>query len=297
MLVAVIVLGLSLVSSVLWGLSDFLGGVAARRTRVLHATALSYVAATVVLLGASFVVPGTFSQAALSAGVVAGVATMVGFLTFYAAFAAGSMGVVSAEVAVLQSVVPVAVAVTVGGEQLAPAGWMGVALAVGAGVLLGLGGEEGRGRISRTALTFGAVSGVSFGVAVVSLDAAPSQAGVLPATVEAVVGLVLLGALVLASTRSRRVAVAVAVLDGDGAPTGGRATGLALGSGVVLGLANALLLLALARGALAVVAVVIALYPIGTVVLARFVLHERLHPRQAVGIGIALIACGLLALS
>lgn len=291
-----ITLGLSLVASVLWGLSDFLGGVAARRTRVLRTTAVSYVGATAVLLLAALVVPGVWSDAALATGTVAGVATMVGFLTFYAAFAAGSMGVVSAEVAVLQSVVPIAVAVSVGGERLAFVGWVGVGLAVLAGVLLGLGGGEG-GRVSSTALTFGAVSGVAFGVAVVSLDAAPSAAGVLPAAVETVVGLVLLGALLLAVRRSGHAARAASVLDGGGAPAGGRATGLALWSGVVLGLANALLLLALQRGALAVVAVVIALYPIGTTVLARVVLHERLHARQLIGIGLALVACTLLALS
>ncbi|MBU4213419.1 MAG: EamA family transporter [Actinobacteria bacterium] len=291
-----ITLALSLVASVLWGLSDFLGGVAARRMRVLRTTAVSYVGAVAVLVLAALVVPGVWSQAALATGTVAGVATMVGFLTFYAAFAAGSMGVVSAEVAVLQSVVPIVVAVSVGGERLALVGWVGVGLAVLAGVLLGLGGHDGS-RPGRAALTFGAVSGVAFGVAVVSLDAAPSGAGVLPATVEAVVGLLLLGALLLATRLSSHAARASAALDAGAAPTGERAGGLALCSGVVLGLANALLLLALQRGALAVVAVVIALYPIGTTILARVVLHERLHTRQVLGIGLALVACALLALS
>lgn len=291
-----IALGLSLVSSVLWGLSDFLGGVAARRMGVLRTTTVSYLGAVGVLLLAALVAPGSWSTAALATGTVAGLATMVGFLTFYAALAAGSMGVVSAEVAVLQSVVPIAVAVSIGGERLTTVGWVGVALAVLAGVLLGV-GSGGTGRVGSAALTFGAVSGVAFGVAVVSLDAAPSAAGVLPATVEAVVGLVLLGALTSAVRLSRRAQRASDVLDGGAAPDGGGATGLAVWSGVVLGLANALLLLALQHGALAVVAVVIALYPIGTTVLARVVLHERLHGRQLTGIGLALVSCALLALS
>jgi len=50
-------------------------------------------------------------------------------------------------------------------------------------------------------------------------------------------------------------------------------------------------------GDLAVVAVITALYPAGTVLLARSVLAERIHRGQLVGLGAAAVAVSLLALT
>lgn len=52
-----------------------------------------------------------------------------------------------------------------------------------------------------------------------------------------------------------------------------------------------------AFGDLSVVAVVTALYPAGTVLLARGVLAERIHRGQLVGLGTAAVAVSLLALT
>lgn len=62
-------------------------------------------------------------------------------------------------------------------------------------------------------------------------------------------------------------------------------------------LANLLFLLAVRSGDLAVVAVITALYPAGTVLLARGVLDERIHRGQLIGLGTAAAAVGLLALT
>jgi drug/metabolite transporter (DMT)-like permease len=61
--------------------------------------------------------------------------------------------------------------------------------------------------------------------------------------------------------------------------------------------ANALLVVALQLGDLAVVSVIIGIYPLATIVLARLVLKERMSAVQASGVGLALIATVLLALS
>jgi drug/metabolite transporter (DMT)-like permease len=60
-------------------------------------------------------------------------------------------------------------------------------------------------------------------------------------------------------------------------------------------LANLAFLLAVSDGDLAVVAVVTALYPAGTVLLARVVLAERIGPSQLAGLGLAAVAVSLLA--
>ncbi|WTG86430.1 DMT family transporter [Kitasatospora sp. NBC_01560] len=68
-------------------------------------------------------------------------------------------------------------------------------------------------------------------------------------------------------------------------------------AGVLDSVANLLFLLAARSGDLTVVAVITALYPAGTVVLARGVLGERIHRSQFVGLGVAAAAVGLLALA
>jgi drug/metabolite transporter (DMT)-like permease len=68
-------------------------------------------------------------------------------------------------------------------------------------------------------------------------------------------------------------------------------------SGVMDTAANAGFLLATRLGDLGVSAVVVSLYPVVVVVLARFVLGERLTPLQLTSAGLALGASVLLAAS
>jgi drug/metabolite transporter (DMT)-like permease len=68
-------------------------------------------------------------------------------------------------------------------------------------------------------------------------------------------------------------------------------------AGVLDVTANAVYLLATRRGLLALVAVISALYPASTVLLARVILHERLARLQVAGLvvagaGVVLIAAG-----
>ena len=59
--------------------------------------------------------------------------------------------------------------------------------------------------------------------------------------------------------------------------------------------ANVLFLFAAGAGTLAVAAVLGSLYPIGTVVLARLVLRERVTPVQATGAGLAMLGVALVS--
>jgi len=64
---------------------------------------------------------------------------------------------------------------------------------------------------------------------------------------------------------------------------------------VLLGAANALILVGLQVGSLAVVSVIVGLYPVVTIALAAIVHRERLTVVQGVGVALAVAAPVLLA--
>ena len=68
-------------------------------------------------------------------------------------------------------------------------------------------------------------------------------------------------------------------------------------AGVLDAAASALYLLAERQGALSVVAVLASLYPVATIALARGVDGERCHRRQVVGLLLAGVGVGVLALA
>jgi drug/metabolite transporter (DMT)-like permease len=69
-----------------------------------------------------------------------------------------------------------------------------------------------------------------------------------------------------------------------------------LGAGILDMSANLLFLLAERRGLLTLVSAITALYPASTVLLARFVLHERLARSQVVGLFLAALGLALIGL-
>ena len=80
-----------------------------------------------------------------------------------------------------------------------------------------------------------------------------------------------------------------------GCPTAPAALGAIAAVGVFDLLANLLFVLAAGRGLLSVVGVLGSLYPAFTVLLARFVLHERLTRAQ--GAGVLVTLAGVVALA
>ncbi len=312
------VAAIALLSALAYGASDFFAGLAARRAAVLRTTVVTYAAGTLVLAALTLAYPHGAASSALAAGSIAGVFAVVGFLTFYAAMAAGPMGVLSPAIATLQAAVPVAVGVTFG-ARLGPLGWTGILAALVAAGLLGSPSEvsdqspvvsvEARmltkpptqlGWTRRT-VVLTLVSGVTLGLSVVALDAAPSGTGLMPGLVELGVGLVLLLGLEALVKGSARISRAASTLDGPD-PAGGVTRRAwpgrqAIGAGGLLAVGQALLVIALDRGNLAVVAALLATYPLATVLLARLLLGERFGHRTRVGIGVALLAATLLGAS
>ena len=72
--------------------------------------------------------------------------------------------------------------------------------------------------------------------------------------------------------------------------------GLVLASGLLDVTANLFYVMGSQRGLLSLVSVITSLYPVGTVVLARLVLAERLVRVQQVGVVLALAGIALIAI-
>ncbi|MBN9240625.1 MAG: hypothetical protein BGO97_13005 [Micrococcales bacterium 70-64] len=289
MLLTVVVSSLAALS---YGVSDFLGAVGARRLRVLPGTAVTYAFATATILIGTLIVGGVWSGGAIGWGVAAGVSAITGFLAFYAALAAGPMSLASPLIAVLGSLVPVVVAIALG-EQLPWLGWVAVVIALVGGALISITPRGSDRGIPRRTVVLSFVAGVFLGLSIVALDFAPADAGLVPAFLEIATGTVLLGILLVLAPLRRRLAV----LDEEqeNPPTVVKARLASAFGGVLLGAANALILVGLQVGSLAVVSVIVGLYPVVTIALAAIVHRERLTVVQGVGVALAVAAPVLLA--
>ncbi|MEV4371800.1 EamA family transporter [Nonomuraea sp. NPDC049637] len=276
-----IALLLALGSSLAYGCADFLGGLGARKAHVLRTVMVAAPASLMVELLLWPMLGASFSPAALGWGAASGVASAAVFALLYRTLAIGPMNVLSPVTALVSAALPVAVGL-LQGEHLSAAGLVGLPLALVAVVLVSAGHGAGSARPSRTALLLAFGAGSAIALQLVFLHQAPSDSGVAPL----IVGRAVSSAVTLAAAGLLRRRL------GPERP----AYVLSATAGVLDSVANLLFLLAARSGDLAVVAVVTALYPAGTVLLARGVLAERIHRGQLVGLGTAALAVSLLAL-
>lgn len=274
---------LALASAVVYGASDFLGGLASRRTSVFGVVALSQLAGLVALVALLPLLGGPVTAADLWAGAAAGLAGAAGLLIFFRALAGGVMSVVAPVTAVTAAAVPV-LAGTLGGERIGPWATAGIVLALAAVVLVSAEGGLAALRGARPAsLTPALVAGAAFGLFFVLLDRTSQDAGLTP--------------LVAARLASVTLVAAVALGSGQSLRPNRAALPLVLVSGVGDMTANALFLLATQTGGqLAITGVLASLYPVSTVVLAQLVLRERLVPAQLAGLVSAGAAVVLITL-
>ncbi|GAA0997402.1 hypothetical protein GCM10009555_094890 [Acrocarpospora macrocephala] len=277
-----IALLLALGSSLAYGCADFLGGLGARKAHVLRTVMVAAPASLVVelllwpLLGASF------SPGALGWGAASGVASAAAFALLYRTLAIGPMNVLSPVTALVSAALPVGVGL-LQGEHLGVAALVGLPLALVAVVLVSAGHSVGSARPSPAALLLAFGAGAAIALQLVFLHQAPYDSGVAPLIVgRAVASAITLTAAALMRRRlgPERPAYAISAT-----------------AGVLDSIANLLFLLAARSGDLAVVAVITALYPAGTVLLARGVLAERIGRGQLAGLGAAAVAVSLLALA
>jgi drug/metabolite transporter (DMT)-like permease len=271
---------LALGGALCWGVGDFFGGLAARRVAVAVVLAASQaIGLAGLLLWISLAedpFPGTTE---LVPAALAGVAGAIGLAALYRGLAVGAMGIV-APISAASPVVPLAVDAA-RGIVPGPLQWLGASL-----VLAGIAtvSREPRGHDRRLAHGVGLalVAALGFGLFVVGLDAGSDESAPWAVASARATGLVLaLGAAFVVARGSLRpplalvpMLVAVGVFD----------TG-----------ANVLVATATTRGSAGIVAVLSALYPVATIVLARLVLGEQLSAARRAGGAVALAGAALVA--
>lgn len=288
---------LSIVAATIWGGSDFSAGVASRRVGALHTSFFTFLGAAVLLVFAVPIFGSDWSGAAIAAGSLASLGATVGLVAFYAALALAPIGVVTAIVVACEVVIPVLVAVICKGEQLAPLGWVGV-IAAGVGAVIVGASESSWGRAGLKAVMLALLGGVGFGLSVVALDGAPKESGFLAPAIEMAGGLILVTVMLLAARAMPTLRRSFDSLALFTSTSGDLRVGVSLGllAGVLQGVANIVLMLALWSGQLAVVGAISALYPVSAALLAWMILKERLSRPLVLGIVIALLGCVLLGL-
>lgn len=267
---------LALVSSVAWGSADVAGGLGARRVGSVRVIAVNYPAGALILtLFALVVVPGTIDSTVILLSLATAVFGTIGMILLYAALALGPMGIVSPLTAIGGAAVPVVVGV-VRGEPLTPLFILGAALALVSVVLVSR--ESGtHARITPRALLLSAGAGLAIGLFLTALGIAPEGSGVWAATLSrwwSTIGM---------------VAVTIYLIRRSGlGPWTPYPWAFAIGAGALDAIANGLFQLAAQDGELAVVAVIGSLYPATTLLIAHFMLKERMSPVQWGGVVLAL---------
>ena len=269
---------LSLAAALAYGLSDFIGGLASRRTSAWPVAFVATAAAFVGALALALVTEGSPTRTDLLWGALAGVGTGAGGAFLYRGLAAGRMGVVAPISAVGAALVPVCVGVA-SGERPALLVWLSIAAAV-PGIWL-VSREQGSTGDLAAGLLDGVLAGLGFGLLFAAIGQVPEEAGFAPLAVAQAVGLVC-------------VAVTATLLGSRWVPSD-RSQAWGILAGVLATAAVVAFLLATQTGLLTVASVVTSLYPAITVALAAFVLRERIHLSQGVGLLLCGVAVGLVA--
>jgi drug/metabolite transporter (DMT)-like permease len=266
-----------------YGSGDFLGGISTKRLPTVTVLLVSQsfgLAAAVVLVVALRDAPPPAHIFLLSAS--SGVVLVIALGLLFRGLALGRMSIVAPLSAIGGGVLPVMWGL-LRGERPSAFALAGVGVALVAAAVVGGGAEhDPAAAISpRLEMALGAGAGVGFGVVFILLAESSSGSGMWPVFIARCVSVPLLAVVALVLGRSPRVARA------DIAPVAG--------AGLCDVGANALVVLAVRRGLLSLVAPVASLYPASTVVLARFVLHERIGRQRAAGLALGLVGLALIA--
>jgi drug/metabolite transporter (DMT)-like permease len=281
---------LALGSAVCYGAADFFGGLTARRASTIATVVWSqFVGLVLLAIVLPFLPAATVSARDWMWGFAAGFSGGIGVALLYRALAIGAMAVVAPTTAVIAAIIPVLFALAMG-ERLRALTWVGIALALFAIALVSRPAkkipspsEPASTRALPPGFVLALLSGVSVGIFFLSLARTTAAAGMWPLIAARIASIVLFGLIALVARQTLRMGTVAATT--------------AVTGGALDMLANALYISAARIGPLSIVVTLASLYPASTVLLARWVLHERLSFVQIIGIVCALGAVAIIVAS
>ena len=269
------------VTSILYGLCDFAGGLASRRAPVLAVTLwANFVGlgiAVFVSLIHHLVFGATVTLADLVWGAGSGVTGVAALAMYFHGMAKGQMAVVAPVSAVTLAVVPLLFGV-ITGDRYGLLSWVGVAVALPA---LWLTVREKKNQERPGKGIYGLVAGLAFSLFLIGLAQTSPDAGLWPLVAMRIGGLGLLAALLGVTKVSPSL------------PRAARPLALLAGGDI---LANLTYLLAVRIGPFGLVAVASSFYPVVIALMARIVEKEVLSPARILGLTLSMVSLVLIAL-
>lgn len=274
-----------------YGYADFVGAIAAKRVRALTVTTVAFSFGLLLALLFSLFAGASYNESVVLYGILAGICSAAAISFLYAALALGPISIVSPFTAVLSAIVPVIVDIAAG-QALGELSLLAIVLILIAVVLVAfVPGQDVRlPTLRATIYSIGA--GLGFAGTFVFIDAAPSDSGLGVLVVMRVIGIMILFALLAILLFSGKSKV---LIEKEVFALSTIWLVLLAGFGDVTG--NLFFIIATREGALAIAAVLTSLYPVGTILLAKIFLKERIAISQNIGIVLAVGACALLAFS
>ncbi|MFY8050818.1 MAG: EamA family transporter [Aquiluna sp.] len=274
-----------------YGYADFVGAIAAKRVRALTVTTVAFSFGLLLALLFSLFAGASYNESVVLYGILAGICSAAAISFLYAALALGPISIVSPFTAVLSAIVPVIVDIAAG-QALGELSLLAIVLILIAVVLVAfVPGQDVRlPTLRATIYSIGA--GLGFAGTFVFIDAAPSDSGLGVLVVMRVIGITILFALLAILLFSGKSKV---LIEKEVFALSTIWLVLLAGFGDVTG--NLFFIIATREGALAIAAVLTSLYPVGTILLAKIFLKERIAISQNIGIVLAVGACALLAFS
>lgn len=280
---------LALAAALLWGGGDFSGGMGVgaaggKTGSALRVVMLSHISSFSVLLAIVLLRREPMPHGALLAwGLLGGFSGGLALTCFYMALSRGAMGASAAVSGLLAAAIPAFVSMAIEGAPttLRIAGFL---LAAAAIWMIAAGPAQQHA--ARSTMVLAIVAGIGFGVYFVALRMANPLGLVMPMTLARACSLITCGLTFL-------------FLSARGVTVGSRMTTKAalwaLCAGALDTTGNLFYVAATRAGRLDVAAVLASLYPASTIVLAGWLLHERLSRRQWLGMAIA--ACAVVMIT
>ncbi|MFX0061528.1 MAG: EamA family transporter [Candidatus Hermodarchaeota archaeon] len=267
-----------LMSATSWGAGDFSGGIATKKSSVFNVIIISQTVGLSLLVILAFLYSEPFpSLNDILWGGLAGLFGAIGLMALYRGLALQNMGVVAPVSAVVTVIIPMGVGMLLEGFPT-------ILQLLGCGIALiavwFVSSANDQGKIQFRTLDLPIIAGLGFGFFFVFIDQISEGSIFWPLTVARIASIttlvmltIVLRQLEMPQTDQLPIIALAGIFDVGG---------------------NAFFVLAAQMGRLDIAAVLGALYPVVTVVLARIILKERLTHQQWSGIIAALISVFLI---